>query len=232
MDKKTILAVLLILVVFWISSEFIWKKQKPVTTEQPVTENVIETPVSSQPEVQSVTEIPIETQTDVDIRDDIILENDLLKITFTNLGGEITSIQLKEYFLSDKITPVDLIPENESIFSIELQMNTGNVINLRNVAFQHEIYEESNRLRLITKTENGMIEKTFTLSDNYQLDFTLKTNGYESLKGYNLGIESGIADTEEYLKMKSREYKIVGQLDNTITKLTLSKLLVIWIGLL
>ncbi len=224
MDKKTIFAVLLILVVFWISSEFIWKRQKPTTTEQPVTENVMETPVSSEPEVQSVTEIPIETQTDVDIRNDIILENNVLKITFTNLGGEITSIQLKEYFLSDKITPVDLIPDNESIFNIELQMNTGNVINLRNVAFQHEIYEESNRLRFIAQTEKGMIEKTFTLSDNYQLDFTLKTNGYENLKGYDLGINSGIADTEEYLKMKSREYKVVGQLDNTITKLTLSKL--------
>ncbi len=224
MEKKTLLAVLLILVVFWISSEFIWKKQKLATTEQPVTENVIETTVSSQPEVQSVTEIPIKTQTDIDIRDDIILENDLLKITFTNLGGEITSIQLKEYFLSDKITPVDLIPENESIFNIELQMKTGNVINLGNIAFQYDVYEESNRLIFIAQTENGMIEKTFTLSDNYQLDFALKTNGFENLKSYNLGIDSGIADTEEYLKMKSREYKVVGQLDNTITKFTLSKL--------
>ena len=225
MEKRTLLAVLLILVVFWISSEFIWKSKK-TQVEKPATE-IIEKPevqVEVKPTKEITTQIPVEPESDIEIADDITLENEFLKVSFSNQGAVVNSIQLKEYFLSDKETSVELIPNNESLLNTELLMSSGNILNLKNIIFQFIENKEDNQITFISQTEAGIIEKTYKLTGKYQVDLEMRITSYEDFVGYNIGLDSGIADTEEYLKMKSREYKVVGQLDNAITKYSLAKL--------
>ena len=70
----------------------------------------------------------------------------------------------------------------------------------------------------------GTVEKSFYLGEDYQVDLQIEINSSTELEGYQLQFDSGIADTEEYLKMKGRDYKIVSQADNSLTRYTLNKL--------
>ncbi|MDP8203105.1 MAG: membrane protein insertase YidC, partial [Candidatus Tenebribacter mawsonii] len=230
MDKKTLLAVLLILVVFWISSEFVWKKNQPVKQTQQTTENVTDelnqaaetsTPLTQSP--TNETEI-IALDNNIDINNNIVLENELLKITFSNKGAVINSVQLKGFFMNDKVSFVELINENSSILNTRLNDTAGNISNYSNVPFQYELNEAYRKVTFISNTEKGTYKKIFTLEDDYQVNMETQLNGFENMSGYELDFSSGIADTEEYLKMKNREYAVLSQVDNDYNKIALSKL--------
>ncbi len=89
MDKKTLLAVLLILVVFWLSSEFIWKRKAIQTQQETTTENVIQASnqIAEPNDLNSTplneTEITV-LDNDIDINNNIVLENELIKLKFSH----------------------------------------------------------------------------------------------------------------------------------------------------
>jgi len=230
MDKKTLLAVLLILVVFWISSEFIWKRKDTQTQQDPNTENVIEsssqttepadinsTPLNPENEIQLI-------DTNIEINNNIVLENELIRLSFSNKGAVISSIQLKDFYMKDKVTLVELLNENSSLLNCKLTDSVGNISNYSNVPFQYELNAVNSKVTFISNTEKGTIKRIFTLSDDYHVSMETQLNGFENLIGYELDYGNGIADTEEYLKMKNREYAVISQVDNDINKLALSKL--------
>ncbi|MCF7792868.1 MAG: membrane protein insertase YidC [Candidatus Cloacimonetes bacterium] len=230
MDKRTILALLLILVVFWISSEFIWKSNVPQQpNEQPV-ENVEQTTTRSNRDLQQTTSQPntensnsIElTESDVAIDNNITLQNNLLNLTFSNLGAVITSIELVEYKMADKETPANLIPLDQDILGMELKLESGNTINLSTIPFQYETRDR--QIIFAAETQYGKIQKSFSIENNYEVKMQIRIDSESSMESYQLAFDSGIADTENYLKMKSRDYKIVGQINNELNKFTLSKL--------
>ncbi|MBC8384753.1 MAG: membrane protein insertase YidC [Candidatus Cloacimonetes bacterium] len=226
MDKKTIIALLLILATFWISSELLWKnKQQPAADqykESSETEVVEKAPTAT--EIPSkIPEIIQENPEEIAVANDIVLMNDLLKITFSNLGGVIKSVQLNEYFLTDKETNVELIPVDQSLLNLEIVEYNGNSSNLANRIFQYS-KSDDNSLNFSLQTGNGIIEKRFRLIDNYQLEFEIDAYDLDQNIDYRLSLESGIADTEENLKTKSMDYKIYTQLNNKLEKIKLAKL--------
>ncbi len=228
MDKKTLLAVLLILVVFWLSSEFLWKNKntqqaQQQTTEENVTNQTVEPSNLDQTIQETETEI-IAMDNDININNNIVLENDLIKITFSNKGAVINSIQLHDFFMKDKVSLVELLNENGSILNTKLTDTAGNISNYSNVPFQYELNEASRKITFISNTEKGTYKKTFTLSDDYQVIMETQLSGFGNVSGYELDFGGGIADTEEYLKMKNREYAVISQVDNDINKISLSKL--------
>ncbi len=228
MDKKTLLAVLLILVVFWLSSEFLWKNKniqqaQQQTTEENVTNQIAETSNQIPESPENETEI-IALDNDIDINNNIVLENELIKVTFSNKGAVINSIQLKEFLMKDKVSFVELLNENGNILSTKLTDTAGNISNYSSVPFQYELNEASRKITFISKTEKGTYKKIFTLFDDYHISMETQFNEFENLHGYELDFGSGIADTEEYLKMKTREYAVISQIDNDYNKISLSKL--------
>ena len=231
MDKKTLLAVLLILVVFWLSSEFIWKNKntqqiQQETTEENGTDLSNQITESSSPIVEQLeneTEV-IALDNDIDINNNIVLENELIKIGFSNKGAVINSVQLKGFFMKDKVSFVELLHENGSILNTKLNDTAGNISNYSNIPFQYELNEASRKITFISKTEKGTCKKIFTLSDDYEINLETQFSGFENLSGYEFDFGNGIADTEEYLKMKNREYAVISQIDNDINKIALSKL--------
>jgi YidC/Oxa1 family membrane protein insertase len=228
MDKKTLLAVLLILVVFWLSSEFLWKNKntqqvQQQATDENVTNQIVETSNPDTKSLENETEI-IAMDNDIDISNNIVLENELIKVIFSNKGAVINSVQLKEFFMKDKISFVELINENGGILSTKLTDTAGNISNYSNILFQYELNEISRKITFISNTEKGTYKKIFTLSDDYEVTLETQLSGFNNLSGYEIDFGSGIADTEEYLKMKNREYAIISQVDNDINKIVLSKL--------
>lgn len=233
MDKRTLIAIFLIIIVFWISSEFIWKNNNPVnnaqTTEQanvntqPI-ETTNDTGNSSAPKndeneyIQSLEDIP-----EIDIVNNLVLENDRMRLEFSNLGGVLKSIKLKDYFRANKENLAQLIPAEESILGLKVEDDRGSIHNLTKRPFNYS-YRETGILVFVADTELGRIEKVFTVGEGYELDFNLNIDGNVEPSGYELDLSSGIADTEDFLKMKTREYKTVFQLDNEKKTFTLAKL--------
>ena len=222
MEKKTMLALLLILLVFWISNQFIWKnKPQPVSTEESVQPAAtIQDSIHPQPVLPQETKVEFEETTlDIEINDNLILENDMMKIIFSNKGGIIRSIRLKEYFLSDKMTQVDLIPSGLEFLNIEFEDRNGNISNLANKGFQYDL--EGNKLVFTYQSEIRKIEKVFILGDGYELDFKLLVDGSEEITDYFVLLESGLAETEDSKgakKSKPMDFKILAQIDNVVTK--------------
>lgn len=233
MDKRTLVALLLILVVFWISSEYLWN---PVQTTQPSPVNQNPTPAQKQKQPtepdfttqQSSNRISSQAQKhetkepekEIPVNNNIVLENDFIKVSFSNKGAVLNKAILKNYKQSDGETPVNLIPPGQTALNVELA--TVYNINLEEEVFEYE--KQPNEVIFYTTTEQGRFEKRFYLVENYHLNMELMVESQQEIGSYNVWIDSGIADTEEYLKMKDSDYRIVSQIDNDIEKFTLRKL--------
>ena len=240
MDKRTILAVFLMLAVFWISNEFIWKPKAEarIAAEkaQKQTENVSENTQTTD-EIQKVEDsakLPEQlTNSDIEINNNIELttkrDKDNITYKFTNLGGLLTDVILSEYFTKDKetedLTPVNLIPEDGTIFNIVLNQRNGEKLDLSKIVFETELSPDNNKLTFTYSTEDGFIRKIYQPSDlAYTLDMNIEMKGFTAVDGYKIQMDDGIPDTENYLKMKSRDYQVDFQLNNEYNKFTLANL--------
>jgi len=235
MDKRTLIAIFLIIIIFWISSEFIWKNNKPVPAEQnsvatQTSNNPAETPAeTSQNPISAngTTENEYvqvdENMPEIDIVNNLVLENEKVRLEFSNLGGVLKSVELKDYFLADKESPAQLIPSDASILGVKVEDDRGSTHNFTKRPFNYS-YREGGVLAFVADTELGRIEKVFSIGEGYELDFNLNIDGNVEPSSYELDMSSGIADTEDFLKMKTREYKTVFQLDHEKKAFTLAKL--------
>jgi len=231
MDKRTLLAVLLILVVFWLSSEFIWKRNATTEQSKPSAEEQV-TELTEQPvETMESKPIPQENETelitfdnDIKINNNIVLENELFIVSFSNKGAVINSIQLKGFYMKDKVSMVELLNQDSSILNSRLNDTAGNISNFSNIPFQYNVNEAEKKVTFTSVTEKGTYKRTFRLLDDYQVRMESQLIGFENVSSYEIGFGNGIADTEEYLKMKSREYAVISQIDNEVDKIKFSKL--------
>ena len=236
MDKRTIWAFILILAVFWISSEFIWKPssaavQKEIESkkaEQPesvnesqpvIPDNYNPTPPANEEET-ALEEI---IDSDIELNDSIILENEKIRISFSNRGAVINSVILKDYYLQDKVTNVDLVREDSNLMEIDYADLTGN--QLSGVPQMYEWDKPDKSSISFTGTGGfGTIRKTFKLKDEYQMEMDLSVSSNQDQFDYVFNFDDGIADTERYLKRKKQNYQLIFEVDNKIERLTLQKL--------
>ena len=229
MDKRTILALVLIFLIYWISSQYLWKPApQPLQNETEryeymetaEAEVVPYTPIHTPP-VQSAVlpDIGIHTyEPTVDVNDKIILENDLIRLTLTNRGGLINQIELKEFVLSDRITPVTLIPEGQAILLTQLSNN----IDVNSIIYDHERIGN----KIIFTSHHPSIRREFILREGYDLDFIF-TGDLAPFDSYSLSLNSGInltEDSKEARKNIGNTFKFVGEIDRKIENRTVAKL--------
>lgn len=236
MDKRTIWAFILILGVFWISSEFIWKPssaaaQRGIESASPVQAEVEKAsqpvlPVEynpTQPAPEEATNLQEEIESDIELNESIILENEKIRISFSNRGGLINSIELKDYYLQDKETRVELVRENGNLMGIDYADLTGN--KLSGVPQMYDWDKLDNSSVTFTGSGSfGTIQKTFRLKDDYQMEMGLSVASSQDQFDYVFKFDDGIADTERYLKRKKQNYQLIFEVDNKIERLTLQKL--------
>lgn len=123
------------------------------------------------------------------------LENEKIKVSVSNKGGRITSVELKEYVTYDTL-PLILFKENLSRFNAELSIpgvtgkNSLRIINTENLYFDTEntSFEvgsgdaKSFSLKLYTSDKNSFIEYKYTLTgDAYLVDFDFTTSGMNEI---------------------------------------------------
>lgn len=231
MNRQTIIGILLIFVIFLLSERFLWKKSKPETPQKPATEqtkpaDTAPADTTSEQMQNAVQQFTLPSSDAVEINDNIVLENDSLKIVLSNKGAVIREVYLKKFLLTDK-SVVQLIPAGKSIVNTVLNSESGSQ-NLKDAAFQYEEITSDGkkgiRFYLKTGTETG-IEKTYLPGSRYSVDFNLKVHSDKALSGYELSFGSGIKDTEDFIKTKGQDYRFYAQVDNMLVRKDLGKLM-------
>ncbi len=229
MNRKTLLAIALMFLTYWVFNTYIIPKpQKNVT--KPATE---ETKDNNNNEQVSSKDEPISNviaSGDI-IQDDttkvVTLANDFLELTFSNRNAVITSAKLKNFKLTDEQI-VQLIPTNTVLGKVDLDKGK-----LDNYLYLFEENKNSVRFYLNDKDGNEVFSKEYVLHEDYQLDLNLDFSSEEYQDDYTFNV-NGITDTENlsykeknpesYFKGKTRDYKFISLDNNEIESYDLNKL--------
>lgn len=115
------------------------------------------------------------------------LENEQVKITFSNKGGRIRRVLLKQHYKmvqdsnrQDQKQPLYLFDDPNNRFEYALPLATGE---LRTSALFFNATKEGKTLRFKVTLDNGRyLEQIYTLPENsYQLDYRLAWNGLQEV---------------------------------------------------
>ncbi len=230
MNTKTLTGILIIFAIFFFSEQFIWKKTKPVQAPQKQTQQTKPADsLQTQSETNPKNEVPLAlTISNLNlpaIDDNIVLENDSLKVVFSNKGATIRQVYLKKFLLADKST-VQLVPASKRLVNTILLTETSST-NLKDLPFNFEkidVQGQSGIRFYFSPDSSRVFEKTFTLGSKYGIAYKLKIHSSNALVGYSNDFGAGINDTEEYVKTKTQDYKFFTQVDNVLVKRDLNKL--------
>jgi len=215
------------LLIYYLAQNFFWPKNQ--VQEQPVQhieQNVDAKSVTAQPAPANKEKpailIPVVADSSIEVNNNIVIESDNLKLRFSNKGAVLTGVELSGFVNHDKTSKVQLIPENGKMLGIEIV--TTSRIDLSSYVFEYSLTKNGIRFYRLNESGSVTFEKEFTLTDANTLNMKFSVNSGEPVNSYVISMASGIQDTEIYTKYKTRDYKIVTQIDNKIEKLVLSKL--------
>lgn len=229
-SKNTIIALVLIAVVFIVSNQLLWKeeeqpakknkpKQAKEKTTSPVTpdDKAEKSTTSSQGTFSSGDDLQKQDKNieplDADMNDfgfsqaeriisDLELENSFVKIVFSNRGGTLKQVYLKKIMKSqNEQVPVGLLETEKGLLSTKLHGDFGD-IDFSRLRFKHEM--DGNRLRFYLEKDGVVrIEKLFMLTDEYNLQMNFKTDKLGFVDSYQLGMYSGVYYDKEANRAES-----------------------------
>ena len=239
MEKRTVLAFVLIFIIYWFSSQYLWKSTPAVQTESETRESTVE----SQPEAQETpspqtftasersifSSINVSEDEDSTLDHEIFLENERVKVSFSSTGALINQILLKDFYLADKVTNVTLIPEGQAIMQLYFANNVLSDINNVLFRFEKENTSSSQSVSFFVHDEDShaIFRKVFTLYDDHRLGFHIEGNNLPIFDEYSVYINSGINITEHNkaaVKDIRNSFKFVTQVDRETREVVLSKL--------
>jgi len=176
--------VIVVILIVW---QFVFRpkpRPQPAATPVPAETTAVDTtaapePAALEPEPAApvrLTAAPAAAETT------LVLENDLLRLEFTNRGGALKSALLKKYH-------AELVPEGATLLSTGLVLPAGPV-SLGDVLLNAR--GDASSVTFWTQVESLDFTKTFTLEDDYTLTQTVDFEG----AGIVVEAMAGIAVTE------------------------------------
>ncbi len=227
MDKKTIIALILIFVVFYLSSKFMWKQPAQPQTQQSPTESpeqVVKTPKPYVP--QDEEEVDVDTaslggQSDIPLNDAIILENENIRVILTNRGGNIKQVVLKNIKNETRDGAVNLFIKEKGMFNTVFY-TSSDTINFRKQNLEC-FYGEFSATFFIEKEGKRIFEKNYTLDDDYTLNIAIKTDEMGFIDAYDIQLDAGIYYDQEGDKRYKTYIDVVSFVDSKLDKVTLKK---------
>lgn len=127
----------------------------------------------------------------------IEVENDLMKVIFSNKGGKVASVVLKDY-LTYQGTPLVLFPDSASVFDMSffikqqfnnVQINTGDYYFVADSSFTPTFAADETSKNLTFRLDvdsTAHVDFVYTIyKDNYMIDFDVQFVGMENLLAQN-----------------------------------------------
>jgi len=213
MDRKTLLAVLLSLIVVIVFQTFFFPKEEPAGTRsrQAVTDSLGRPFPASEPSLVSPTEgsvprteIPVSSATGwsgAETETEMVVETGIYTAIFTNRGGMLRSFKLKGF--ADPVgQPVEIVLGPREVgLVIEGRSDSGDLDNTLFAGRQESLGD--GRTRIVFEASNGAagtIRKVFTLDpDEYLLELDIELSGLDA-EGYRITWNGGIPRGEKLEK--------------------------------
>ncbi|CAA0150696.1 membrane protein insertase YidC [Tenacibaculum maritimum] len=108
------------------------------------------------------------------------LENEVLKLTISNKGGQITEALVKNYFTYDKL-PLYLIKGNNASFNINFGTTDNRVLNTKELFFEPSLTKNGTLTVLSMKlkvSDSKFLEYRYEMShDQYMVNFAVRSQG-------------------------------------------------------
>jgi len=113
-------------------------------------------------------------------KQDVEVENDVLKLKFSNKGGQLTEVRLKQYVDYDSI-PIYLVKNNNATFNINFGTTDNRTLNTQDLSFQPTVAKNGENQIVSMKlkvSETKFLEYKYIIKPNdYMIDFTIKSQG-------------------------------------------------------
>ncbi len=113
-----------------------------------------------------------------------IIENDLLRITIANRGGQITEVELKNYKTYDSL-PLYLVKNNNASFSLNFGTTDNRVLNTKVPFFEPTLTKNGDNQVLSMKfkaANDKYLEYRYEIKPNdYMIDFAIKSKGLDKI---------------------------------------------------
>lgn len=162
---------------------------KPTNTEQvvtsPVTENTLTTANSvvndSLQNIALKNKLGAFSYSAINGKEgETVIENDLLQLTISNKGGQITKALLKNYKTHDSL-PLYLIKENNASFNINFGTLDNRILNTKDQLFAPTLTKNAKNTILSMKfkvSESKFLEYRYEIKDeDYRVDFAVRSQG-------------------------------------------------------
>ncbi|WP_405605313.1 membrane protein insertase YidC [Polaribacter sp. Asnod1-A03] len=109
-----------------------------------------------------------------------VLENEVVKLTINNRGGQITEAQVKNYKTHDSL-PLYLIKDKNASFNINFGTTDNRILNTRDLFFAPTISKNGNNTVVSMKlkvSESRFLEYRYEIKPNeYMVDFAIRSQG-------------------------------------------------------
>lgn len=226
MDKRTLTAILLMIILYMVFSQFVWKPQQLQRQQLQAAKQEAAplAPAAAIAAPDSLIAMPVaDSLFSSDAKQEVVqLSNELMTVYFDTKGGNIHQVELKKFLTHDK-QPVRIIPEGSSIANLKL-IHPGTETPLASTVFQHRISTDSLYVSFfLGNPASPQVEKRFSLDSQYGIALDVSVSGFQAMNGIELDFSSGIADTERSNKGKAQDYKFLMYADNQIQKTALAK---------
>lgn len=113
-----------------------------------------------------------------------VIENDLVKIKVSNLGGQVTEVLLKE-FETYNMLPLYLVKDNNASFNISFATQDNRNLQTEDLFFEPTLTKNGDNQVLSMKlkvSEDKYLEYRYELKPNdYMLDFAIQSQGMSSV---------------------------------------------------
>ena len=113
-----------------------------------------------------------------------LVETDLLQLKFSNKGGYLSEVKLKQFVDYDSL-PIYLIKENNSAFNINFGTTDNRILNTQDLYFEPNIFKNGSNTVVSMKlkvSETQFLEYRYELKpDDYMLGFTIKSQGLSNV---------------------------------------------------
>lgn len=113
-----------------------------------------------------------------------LVENDVLAIKFSNKGGYVSEIRLKQFVDYDSI-PIYLIKDGNADFNINFSTTDSRTLNTRDLYFQPTVTKNGENTVVSMKlkvSEQAYLEYRYELKPNeYMMDFSIRSQGLASV---------------------------------------------------
>ncbi|MCK0131115.1 membrane protein insertase YidC [Flavobacteriaceae bacterium F08102] len=111
-----------------------------------------------------------------------VLQNDLVRIKVSNLGGQITEVELLKYKRFDK-TPLYLVKDGNANFNLSFSTNDNRILQTKDLYFEPSLSQNGENQVLSMKlkvSEDQYLEYRYELKPtDYMLDFAIASKGMD-----------------------------------------------------